>query len=187
MAIRFGRETLTDLGLLLMRGMLGSVFIFHGAQKLFGVWDGAGLGGFATWLESMNLPYPAYAAVLAGAAEFVGGIALVTGVWMRTAILPLVVTMAVAIGVVHEPTFSIQQEGFEYPLTLAVLLVGLACTGPGRFWLNLGALPLRRRAAKEERVELGAFTSPNVSAVAEYAAVPEHLSRERPESLNRTI
>jgi putative oxidoreductase len=170
MAFRWGRDVSTDIGLLLIRCVLGSVFIFHGAQKLFGVWDGAGLGGFATWLETLAVPYPAYAAVLAGGAEFLGGIALLTGIWMRAATLPLMVTMAVAIVFVHKHTMSMQENGFEYPLTLAVVLCGLACTGPGRFWLNLDAIPKRRIRAATERVELGAYSIP-----------------EQEEPLNRTI
>lgn len=157
MGFRWGRDTLTDVGLLMMRLMLGSVFIFHGAQKLFGVWDGPGLVGFATYIESLQLPYPPAAAVLAGAAELLGGLALVTGISMRLATLPLIFTMGVAIVVVHARTMSMMQNGFEYPLTLAVVLAGLACTGPGRFWLNLDRVPKLRKAT--ERVELGSYTS----------------------------
>lgn len=157
MAFRWGRDALTDWGLLIIRLMLGSVFIFHGAQKLFGLWDGPGLVGFAMYLESLLVPYPPAAAVMAGAAELLGGVALVTGIWMRWATLPLISTMGVAIVMVHARTMSMQQNGFEYPLTLAVVLCGLACTGPGRIWLNFSALPSLSR--KKDRVELGAYAA----------------------------
>ena len=175
MSWRTGRDYLPDFGLLVIRLMLGSVFIFHGAQKLFGIWDGAGLGGFATWLETINMPYPPYAAVLAGGAEFLGGVALVSGIWMRTATLPLIATMAVAITFVHAHTMSAQENGIEYPLTLAVVLLGLACTGPGRFWFNLDALPkrsgksrsLKSDRAASDRVELGSYTPSPINPLPE--------------------
>ena len=119
-----------DLGLLLIRLMLGTVFLFHGAQKLFGAFDGPGLSGFSGWLESMGIPLPMVAAVLAALAEFLGGIALVTGLFMRPVILTTAATMAVAVLKVHSESFA-APEGMEYPLTLLAVLVGLFFTGSG--------------------------------------------------------
>jgi len=127
---------LDDFGILVIRLMLGTVFVFHGSQKLFAFFDGPGLPGFAQYIESINLPYPAYGAVLAGAAELLGGLALITGFGMRTMTVPLIFTMGVASWYVHGHTFSIQNNGMEYPLTLGVILFGLACTGPGKFSLS---------------------------------------------------
>ena len=130
--------------------MLGAIFVFHGAQKLFGWWDGPGLPGFAAWLQQLSIPLPAYAAVLAGAAEFFGGCFLVTGIGIRWAVLPLIATMGVAIYYVHRSAFSVQEQGMEYPLTLAVLLVGMALTGPGRW--SLSALPWSSLFLRRTRV-----------------------------------
>ena len=44
-----------DLGLLLIRLVIGLLFVGHGAQKLFGWFGGYGLKGTAGWLESMNM------------------------------------------------------------------------------------------------------------------------------------
>lgn len=152
---------LQDLGCLFIRVMIGVVFVFHGGQKLFGFFDGAGLVGFAKYLETtIQVPYPAYAAVLAGGAEFLGGLALITGVGMRIMIIPLVVTMGVASYMGHAHTFSMQQNGMEYPLTLGVVLIGLLMMGPGRFRVpdflsgsGSGTLPeikpIRRRRTRE--------------------------------------
>ncbi|MEM7313664.1 MAG: DoxX family protein [Planctomycetota bacterium] len=123
----------SDSGLFLIRVILGVVFVYHGSQKLFGMFDGASLGGFARYLETLKVPYPAVAAVLAGSAEFLGGLALITGYGMRTMTVPLITTMGVACFLVHRDAFSIQHNGLEYPLTLGVVLVGLFLTGPGRF------------------------------------------------------
>jgi hypothetical protein len=61
------------VGLLVLRLVLGVIFIGHGAQKLFGSFGGLGLKGTAGFFEQVGIK-PAYLmAVLAGLAEFVGG------------------------------------------------------------------------------------------------------------------
>lgn len=128
----------TDLGLLLMRIMVGVVFIFHGSQKLFGAFDGPGIQGFAGYLESLGVPLPVVSSVLAGCAEFFGGIVVLLGTGLRIgAVFPMIV-MLVAVTQVHAGRFSVENNGMEYPLTLAAVLAGLILTGPGR--LTLGQL-----------------------------------------------
>ena len=60
------RPRTTDFGLLLMRIMIGVVFVFHGGQKLFGLFGGYGLEGTAGWMESVGIPLPMLSATLAG-------------------------------------------------------------------------------------------------------------------------
>ena len=118
------RNNLTgDLGCLIIRLMIGAVFVFHGSQKLFGWFEGPGLVEFAKGLESMKIPYPAYAAVLAAGAEMLGGLALITGLGMRLMVVPMVVTMGVACYTAHAHTFSMHKGGMEYPLTLGVVMI----------------------------------------------------------------
>ena len=140
---------LSDVGLLLIRGIVGLVFVFHGSQKLFGAFGGPGLSGFAGMLAKMGLPQPQFQAVLAASAEFFGGLALVIGLGTRVAVVPLVVTMMVAIFLVHGQAFDASKGGMEYPLTLALVLVGLGLTGPGA--LALGRL-LRGSSGEVEKV-----------------------------------
>ena len=128
-------QFMCDIGILFMRIMLGVVFLYHGSQKLFGLFDGPGLPQFAAYLNQLELPYPQYMAVLAGATEFLGGLALLLGFQMRVMMVPLAVTMLVAAFVVHQGRFDVNQNGMEYPLTLAIVAIGLALTGPGRFSL----------------------------------------------------
>lgn len=136
----------TDIGLLLIRTMPGIVFLFHGSQKLFGVFDGPGIAGFAQALEKMGIPYPLVNAWLAALAEFVGGLALLSGLWMRVLILPTIGVMAVAATVAHGHAFALQHGGMEYALTLGVVMAGLVFTGPGSITLGnlLRLLALRR-------------------------------------------
>lgn len=130
------RVTTTDAGLLLIRAMVAVVFVYHGSQKLFGAFGGPGLGGFAGMLGGMGLPFPYAQAVLAASAEFFGGLAIGVGLATRLAALPLVVTMLVASFMVHGKAFSAQNGGMEYPLTLAVVVLGLALTGAGALSLD---------------------------------------------------
>ena len=135
-----------DLGLLMIRVMLGVVFLYHGAQKLFGAFDGSGLEGFAGFLgpEGLDVPMPMVAAVCAALAEFVGGIALITGIFMRPIILTTVFTMLVAAFKAHGDAFSLQNGGMEYALTLAVVTAGVFFTGAGKLALPTPKIGRRR-------------------------------------------
>lgn len=125
------RPHLTNLGLLLIRLMLGVVFIYHGQGKLFG-----GLEGFAGYLDQMGIPLPQVSALLAALSEFVGGLILIAGVFFRIALWPLVVTMLVAAFGAHGGKFSVQDGGMEFALTLAVMVAGVALIGPGDWSLG---------------------------------------------------
>ncbi|AGA30858.1 DoxX family protein [Singulisphaera acidiphila] len=136
----------SELGRFLLRGALGVVFVGHGAQKLFGVFGGPGLTGFSGFLDGLGIPFPMVNAVLAGSAEFFGGLALLAGVGTRAAAALLVVTMTVAAFAVRSRGLSVQNGGMEYPLVLAVLLFGIGLIGPGR--LTVGSL-IRSAPARE--------------------------------------
>ena len=78
---------------------------------------------------------PGYAlAVLAGSAEFFGGLLLIVGLLVRPVALVLAVTMAVAIVSVHlENGFFMSNNGYEFALGLLVISVGLMLRGAGSF------------------------------------------------------
>ena len=63
-----------DVGLLVLRLVLGVIFIGHGAQKLFGSFGGPRISGFAKMLEQLGVKPAKPMAILAGLAEFGGGI-----------------------------------------------------------------------------------------------------------------
>jgi putative oxidoreductase len=122
-----------DLGLLLMRLMLAAVGIYHGGQKLFGVFGGGGPAGTAAGFEAMGFPVPMLSGLAIGIIEFFGGILVGVGLFTRIAVIPWAVGMLVASFWVHGHAFGAQEGGMEYPLTLAVFLIGLFFTGPGRY------------------------------------------------------
>lgn len=142
------QNRLNDSALLLLRLVLAAVFIFHGSQKLFGWFGGHGIEGTAGWMASIGIPLPTLSAILAATAEFFGGLVLLIGTGTRLAVVPLTITMAVAIITVHGSAgFSNQAGGFEYPLTLGITLIALGLMGPGQF--TLARLFAPRRAAQQ--------------------------------------
>jgi putative oxidoreductase len=143
-----------DVGLLLLRLMVGAIGVFHGGGKLFtGLFGGAGPEGFAAELDQMGVPMPAVSAYLAGSAEFFGGLLVAAGVATRLAAVPFLFTMLVAAFAVHGKAFGLQSGGMEYALTVAVILASLILTGPGR--LTLPALFERLRQPAGQPVRTG--------------------------------
>jgi putative oxidoreductase len=124
-----------------LRLALGAVFIAHGAQKLFGIWGGGGLEGTAAGFAQTGLQPSYFLAILAGVAEFGGGLLLVIGALTVPSAIVLTLTMLVAMWKVHLANgfflnWTItpgQGHGIEYNLALIGGLVCLALTGPGAF------------------------------------------------------
>ena len=117
---------------LILRVPVGLILMAHGAQKLFGWFGGNGLAGTAGWLSSMGMEPGLLMAILAGGAEFFGGLVLVLGLLTRPAALVAAFTMLVAIFSVHigNGLFA-ADDGYEYALTLMVALLALAVQGGG--------------------------------------------------------
>jgi putative oxidoreductase len=128
-----------------LRIPVGIIFAAHGAQKLFGWFGGDGLEGTGQWMASIGLA-PGYPmALLAGSAEFFGGLALVLGLLVRPAAAALAFAMLVAILSVHiDKGLFMANNGYEFGLALLVVAVSLAISGAGR--ASLDAV-LQRRVA----------------------------------------
>ena len=128
-----------DLGLLILRLLVGGLFIGHGAQKLWGAFGGYGLKGVAGWLESLGLRPAWFWALLAGASEFGGGLLLALGLLNPLGPLAIIGAMLMAIAKVHwSKGLWVTNNGIEYPLVLLVLSAILGLVGPGA--LSLDAL-----------------------------------------------
>ncbi|AKS38189.1 oxidoreductase [Anoxybacillus gonensis] len=125
------------IGILLIRLAVGLTFVGHGAQKLFGWFGGYGLKGTGGWLESIGLKPGVTMALIAGLAEFVGGLLFALGLFTPFAALLIAATMFVAIVKVHAPNgFWITQNGFEYNLILIVVVIGVALIGAGDYSID---------------------------------------------------
>ena len=110
------------------------IFIAHGAQKLFAWFGGYGLEGTGQWMASIGLEPGYQMALLAGSAEFFGGIALLIGLMVRPAALVLAVTMLVAIYSVHFVNgLFMSANGYEFALALLAISVALMISGAGKF------------------------------------------------------
>lgn len=126
-----------DLGSLVLRLMLGVVFLPHGAQKVLGWFGGHGLSAtLEAFTQQMGLPL--IVAILVIAAESLGAIALILGFLTRIAALGIFAVMAGAIYFVHWPhgffmNWSGTQagEGFEYHLLAIAIALALMIRGGG--------------------------------------------------------
>ncbi len=133
-------SSIQNTGLALLRVALGTIWIAHALLKLF-VFT---LPGTAQFFESVGyagwLAYPVFAA------ELLGGLAILLGVYARQVSLALLPVMLAAAWV-HVPNgwlFTNQGGGWEYPVFLAVASVALALAGEGRWALR--SAPLGRAA-----------------------------------------
>lgn len=124
--------TTTGLDTLPLRIGAGVIFAAHGAQKLFGWFGGYGLEGTAGWMSSIGLEPGLLMAAMAGSAEFIGGLLLISGFLTRPAALVLAFTMIVAIVTVHlQNGLFVANNGYEFGLALLAISVGLVFRGAG--------------------------------------------------------
>ena len=124
---------LRSCGLAVLRAVVGIVFLVHGSQKLFTF----GFHGVAGMFGSMGIPLPAVSAVVVTLVEFLGGLALILGIGTRVAAALIAIDMVGAILFVHgKHGFSMQNGGYEYPLTLLAANVCLMLAGPGSLALE---------------------------------------------------
>jgi putative oxidoreductase len=105
MASNPSQATIPDKAVIIIRAMVGAVFLSEGIQKfLFAAQLGA--GRFA----KLGIPHPEFFGPSVGLTEFVCGIALILGLWLRLAVLPLLVVISVAIATTKWP--EILAQGF---------------------------------------------------------------------------
>lgn len=132
--LMINKMLLTEAGTaaLILRVPVGLILAAHGAQKLFGWFGGNGLAGTAQWMSSIGIEPGLLMALLAGGAEFFGGLGLVLGLLTRPAALIAAFTMLVAIFSVHISNGLFAADGgYEYALVLMVALLALAIQGGG--------------------------------------------------------
>lgn len=129
MAQRTGKSV--EPGLLILRLVVGVVFVTHGWPKLL---DGA--AGTSQFFAQLGIPLPGVTAWLITLLEFFGGLALIAGLFVTLVSALFIVHMAVGIILVHLPmgwyVIGPGQGGVEFNVLLIASLLALVLTGPGR-------------------------------------------------------
>ena len=130
---------LGGFSLLVIRIALGWIFIAHGGQKLFGLWGGSGLQGFAGMLSGMGLGHAMLLAFLSAGAEFFGGLMILLGVYARWGAFFVIGDMVVAVMTVHlQNGFFLQNKGYEYNVALIAMCLSILFAGSGKWSLKQG-------------------------------------------------
>jgi len=126
-----------DLGLLIVRLVVGLALAAHGAQKLFGWFGGYGLDGTGQFMETLGFHPGRRHAALAGLAEFGGGVLVTLGLLTPLGAALIASVMLVATITVHlKNGFFAAGGGYEYNLVLAAAAVSIAFIGPGAFSID---------------------------------------------------
>lgn len=125
-----------DIALLVLRVVVGALFIGHGAQKLLGWFGGHGLDGTGGYFESIGFRPGRASALLAGAAEAGGGLLLLLGLFTPLAATAIVGVMVVA-GVSQHLSNGVWNAdgGYELNLVFATAAFTLAAV-PGEISLD---------------------------------------------------
>lgn len=135
-----------DASLMVLRVVLGVVFMAHGGQKLF--WFG--IEGTTASFIQMGIFLPSLTAPAVTVVELFGGIAVLLGILTRLAAFGIGVVMLGAMFMVHLPAGFFQPDGIEFPLVNLGIATALALTGPGAY-----SLDAKRRAAKANAARAG--------------------------------
>ena len=146
-------ETEKDAGALAARLALGFAMFPHGAQKVLGLFGGAGFSDTMKFFtENMGIPW--VFALLAIIAEFFGALGLITGLLTRVAAFGIGATMAVAVWMIHWSNGFFMNwsgdragEGWEYHLLVIGLAVVLMIRGGGALSLDSMLAARRSRTA----------------------------------------
>ena len=140
-----------------LRVVCGVMFVAHGMQKLFGMFEGGGLSGTAAYFAALGLS-PAYPlAVAVGLTEFVGGLMLVAGALTRYVTAALIAVMLGAIWSAHLSNgFFLnwanapgRGHGVEYHMVIVAALLAIMLSGPGALSVD------ERRARSAEAYAYG--------------------------------
>lgn len=132
---KFGWTAGPDIGLLGLRAVLGGIFVLHGLQKVFGLFGGPGITGFAQSLEKMGYRESVVLAWVTGITELAGGGLLVLGLFTPLAAAGLLAVMANVIALQYKGGFF-GPNGVELELALAGMAFTALFAGPGRAALD---------------------------------------------------
>lgn len=114
--------------LLLMRLYWGFGFVMAGKAKLFNLERTAG------FFSDLGIPQAMASAVMVGSVECFGGLLLLIGLFSRLACIPLMITMGVALAVVHKT--SVIEMSKEDPFLFLLTCLIVMAFGAGKISLD---------------------------------------------------
>ncbi|MFA6636202.1 MAG: DoxX family protein [Candidatus Omnitrophota bacterium] len=128
------KESRIDLAMLLIRLSVGCVFVAHGSQKLFGLFNGIGLEGTARIVEGLGFHYAYVTAGIWGGVEFAGGIFIILGILVRFSSGAIAVTMLIRMFKINLAYgFFFHNGGIEYNILVIAACIPLMLIGGGRW------------------------------------------------------
>ncbi len=129
------------LSRLILRVLIGGLFVGHGTQKLFGWFGGNGPEATGGFFESLGLKPGKRNAIAAGVAEAGGGALLATGLAPPLAGAALTGTMTTAIRHVHAPKGPWSTDGgWEYNAVLIAATLAIVEEESGLAWALAAAV-----------------------------------------------
>ena len=127
------RPAVRDFALLVLRLVLGAVFVAHGYNH----WFEMGMAETGRQFAALGVPQPQLSAYLTGTVELIGGAFLAVGLLTTiTASLLALVVLAAGYFVHLDNGFFIEAGGVEYVLVLAAALFIITVFGTGRVSLD---------------------------------------------------
>ncbi|CAM5306728.1 hypothetical protein SAVIM338S_00534 [Streptomyces avidinii] len=127
-----GATTPFDVGLPVLRVVLGLIMAVHGTQKLFQWFNGPSIKDMGAFFDKAGYPAGEAMVVLAGLTELLGALGLVLGLLTPLAAAAIVGVMINAIAVKWTGAV-LGLTGVEFESLIIGASVTLALTGPGRF------------------------------------------------------
>ena len=125
-----------SVGMLILRVVVGLLFVGHGTQKLFGWFGGGGLDGTSGFFGSLGYRSPRTMGVVGGLAETVGGLLVFLGLLTPLGSALIVGMMVSAILSVHiDKGLWNSNGGIELPLVMIASATAIAF-GPGRYAID---------------------------------------------------
>ena len=127
------RPAVRDFALLVLRLVLGAVFVAHGYNHWFEI----GMAETGRQFAALGVPQPQLSAYLTGTVELIGGAFLAVGL-LTTITASLLALLVLAAGYfVHlDNGLFIEAGGVEYTLVLAAALFIITVFGTGRVSLD---------------------------------------------------
>lgn len=125
-----------SLALLILRSTTGGFLLPHGLGKLFGWFNGPGLGGFAAELQQFGLPAVAPLPLLLASLQTLIGLLLVVGLFTRPAALLGALFLATTVPIASPAGWFWMHGGREFPLFWTATLACVALIGAGAWSID---------------------------------------------------